>query len=537
MEIKRCGLYIRVSTGEQAKVEEGSLKNQRLALEAFVNSKSGIDGSKWIITDTYIDEGRSAKDTKRPQYQRMVEDIRRRIINAILCTALSRISRSTRHLLEMVEWLNNQKVDFISLKEQFDTTTAQGKCFLTIMAALNQFEREQTSERTRFNMFARAQRGLSHGCYITGYDLDPDKKGRLIPNQEEANLVNLIFDTHLSSGSILRTAKIINDKGCVSKKFTSIKTGKDHGGKKFCYTSVHNILTNYAYIGKREINKMNKAKDQAGLPEDQRYSICNAVWPAIVDEKKFQNVQELLADNLKHKNNGAAPTKHSYLFNGELVYCEKCGSRMEGRSTHKHKGIYYYYFCVNKDCRFRVRENELEAAIQKIIIAVSSRQPTLSRITNRLNERLVAQLPEMREEKHRVEAELEALNSQAKKIMNSYLSVENGKEFVEKHLAELDGKRVLLKNRLQGLEAEIDSLQRESIDEARVKGLFGCFEEIFKDNIKFYQKRILLKWILRNVRINTEELSLGIDSNRFRSDITQILRGDMIPEVPRGSQI
>lgn len=538
MEIKKCGLYIRVSTFEQAQVEEGSLKNQELALKAFIEVKNRSGGDKWIIVDTYIDDGWSAKDTNRPQYQRMIKDVRCGKINAVLCTALSRIYRSTTDLLSTVKWFKENKIEFLCLKERVDTSDAMGTFNLTLFGAVNQLEREQTSERTRFNMLARARRGLSQGCHITGYDLDPDKKGNLIPNKEEAQLVNHIFDTYLSRGSILTTVKIINEKGYVSKRFTSIKTGKEHGGKKFCYTSVHNILTGYAYIGKREINKMNKAKNQTELSEDQRYALCNAVWPPIVDEKKFQKAQALLADNLKHKNNGAAPTKHSYLFNGELLYCHKCGSRMEGRNAHGKKNkAYYYYCCVNSECRFRVPEVELEVTVQKIIIAAFTKQPMLNKITYKLNTKLIAQLPEMREEKRRTTEELDVLKRQAKKIMDSYLDIENGKLFVEQHLAELDEKRILVKNRLQALDIEIESLEHESIDETRVKKLFGAFEEIFKDNIKFYQKRILLKWILKNIRIGSEALSIGIDSGRFRSDITQVLRGDMIPEVPRGSLI
>ena len=170
---KRCALYIRVSSEKQAMVEEGSLKNQQQMLEDFIRLKKMSSNEEWERSDVYIDRGKSAKDTKRPEYQRMMKDVEAGRINAVLCAALSRISRSTRDLLDLVDYLNKKDVDFISLKEQFDTTTAQGKCFLTIMAALNQFEREQTSERTQINMLERAKRGLWQGGQILGYDLDP----------------------------------------------------------------------------------------------------------------------------------------------------------------------------------------------------------------------------------------------------------------------------------------------------------------------------------------------------------------------------
>src|SRR3990167_517903 len=174
--MKRCGLYIRVSTDRQAKVEEGSLKNQDQLLTQHVELKNKVNGEQWVIVERYIDEGKSAKDTKgRPAYLRMIEDVQRGRINTILCVALSRISRSTRDLLDMIEFFKAHDVDFICLKEDFDTTTAQGKCFVTIMGALNEFEREQTGERMRTSILARAERGLWSGGRVFGYEPDPQR--------------------------------------------------------------------------------------------------------------------------------------------------------------------------------------------------------------------------------------------------------------------------------------------------------------------------------------------------------------------------
>jgi len=220
--MKRCGLYIRVSTERQAKVEEGSLKNQDQLLTQHIELKSKISQENWTIVDKYIDEGKSAKDAQgRPAYLRMIQDIEKGRIDTILCTALSRISRSTRDLLDMVDYFREKNVDFICLKEDFDTTTAHGKCFLTIMGALNEFEREQTSERTRANMLARAERGLWNGGQLLGFDLNAEKKGYIIPNEKEKAIVNLCFDTYLECGSVLKTCEIVNPKGHHTKEYTT----------------------------------------------------------------------------------------------------------------------------------------------------------------------------------------------------------------------------------------------------------------------------------------------------------------------------
>jgi len=191
--MRKCGLYVRVSTLRQAEIKEGSLANQEYLLRQQIKCKNGLGAGAWDVTEVYREEGKSAKNTTaRPEFLRMMEDLKAGVINTVMVTALSRISRSTRDLLEMIETFKKYGVDFISLKEDFDTTTAQGKCFVTIVAALNEFEREQTSERNRASALARAERGLWNGGQVLGYDLPQEKeqKGTLLKNEREAAIVN-----------------------------------------------------------------------------------------------------------------------------------------------------------------------------------------------------------------------------------------------------------------------------------------------------------------------------------------------------------
>jgi site-specific DNA recombinase len=225
--------------------------------------------------------GLSPRHTNRPAYQRMVQDIVQGRINTVLCTALSRISRSTRDLLDMIEFFKQHELDFICLKEDFDTTTAQGRCFVTIMGALNQFEREQVGERTRMGILAGAERGLWNGGQVLGYDPDPQRKGYLIPNAEEARVVNVLFDTYLECGSVYETAARANQLGYRTKTYTS-RRGKTYAPKPLSYTSVLWILTSRTYLAQKEINKCRKREDPASLPEELRYRLVDAVWPAII---------------------------------------------------------------------------------------------------------------------------------------------------------------------------------------------------------------------------------------------------------------
>jgi len=534
--MKKCGLYGRVSLEKQALVEEGSLKNQEQMLMQYVKIKATTSDEEWAIVDRYIERGKSGKDTNRPEYNRMMQDTKEGRINTVLCTALSRISRSTKDLLHMIDDFNQQNIDFICLKEQFDTTTSQGKCVLTIMGALNQFEREQTSERVVSNMFARAERGLWNGGFILGYDLHKDRKGYLLPNQQEAKTVNFLFDTYLESGSVLDTARIANKQGYRTKEYAS-RRGNHHPPKEFCYSSVLSVLTNQAYIGVREINKRNKHKDQKSLTKEKKYAACEAVWEPIVDRKKFDKIQHLLKDNLKHKNNGAKPKKHSYLFNGGLLACHKCGSQMEGRNAHGRNGtVYYYYCCKNSDCRHRVQESEIEQAFQQIVRHIANTPSMLQKITDKLNDKLKGGLPLLRKQREGVIDQISGFKGKAARIIDKLADLENGRDLIDNRLKELDSQSKVLYERSRLLDTEIESLEKQSIDISSIKRLLKELNRVFDKGMKPYQKKALLNCILSYIRICDKEFKLGIDSQKFRSDIVKVLRYNVVRNVSAGYQ-
>lgn len=144
----------------------------------------------------------------------LFENIRTGRVNTVVCTALDRISRSVRDFLNFFEILSEYDVEFVCLKQNYDTTTPQGKLFTTIMMALAQFEREQTSDRTRDAALARAERGLWNGGQLLGYDLNPDKKGHLIPNAKERLVVNFGLDTYLECGKCGSSGRCLMARWC-----------------------------------------------------------------------------------------------------------------------------------------------------------------------------------------------------------------------------------------------------------------------------------------------------------------------------------
>jgi len=527
--MKRCGLYIRVSTDRQVKVQEGSLKNQDQLLTQHVEFKNKLGQEQWTIVDRYVDEGRSAKDTKgRPAYLRMVEDVKRQRINTVLCVALSRISRSTRDLLDMIEFFKQYGVDFICLKEDFDTTTAQGKCFVTIMGALNEFEREQAGERTRTAILARAERGLWSGGNLFGYDLDKQHGGYLKVNQREAEIVNFAFEAYLKTGSVLRTKDALSQAGYFTREYVS-RQGTKHPAKPFSHGKVYYLLQNWAYIAKKEINKLNQRRKQDELPPEQRYRLTDAVWPAIVPEKTFFEAQRLLKENSETNNNHASPTKHFYLLNGGFLYCHLCGSQMEGRNGHGHKGqkVYYYYYCKNRDCRFKLPQTQIEKVCHALLGSVASNDRILPKVVDKLNRRIKSRAPRLLSERNRYEDKLRQVNAGARSLLERGDSLSGGRLFVQERLEQLSKQRQLLEAELEKMRLELSEVENCQVDEARIREMLRQTQGVFGEDLKPYKRKEILRTAIQRIEFSDSiceagiKLTLaGLDSSRSPDQAT-----------------
>jgi len=328
--MKRIALYIRVSTEEQARIQDGSLVSQRKRLEEYVDGQNRRDADWGQIVDLYIDEGRSAKDMNRPQFQRLLSDVRAGRINLILSTELSRLSRSIRDFCEIWDLFKKHNANFITLREQFDTTSAAGEMMVFNLINFAQFERKQTAERISANWASRAKRGLWNGGSISlGFDRNPKNASELLVNKAEAKTVKKIFELFLKTGSVRKACLELAAHGIFAKRFTN-KHGVDKGGGHFTVTSLQRILTNKAYIGLREIDK-SKGKTE----------VVKANWPAILDLELFNKAQDRLALN---KNKYKPDEWKTYPFPlTELLVCGECGKHLGGKSGHGRNGKHFYY--------------------------------------------------------------------------------------------------------------------------------------------------------------------------------------------------
>ncbi len=180
----RCAIYTRKSTDEGLNQDFNSLDAQREAGEAYIRSQAGEGWS--LLPAQYDDGGYTGANMDRPALKRLLADIEAGKVDCVMVYKVDRLSRSIRDFAKMMELFEKQGVSFVSVTQQFNTTTSLGRLTLNILLSFAQFEREIISERTRDKQVAARKKGKwTGGHLILGYDLDP-QGGRLVVNPVEA---------------------------------------------------------------------------------------------------------------------------------------------------------------------------------------------------------------------------------------------------------------------------------------------------------------------------------------------------------------
>lgn len=412
--MKRVGIYIRVSTEEQARIQDGSLVSQKNRLIEYVEFQNKRESNWGTLVDVYCDEGKSAKNMKgRPEFLRMLGDVKAGRINLIIATELSRLNRNIKDFCDVWDLLKDHNASFVTLRENFDTTTASGEMMVFNLINYAQYERKQTSERISANWFSRSKRGLWNGGTIPlGYDHNPKNKAELVINEEEAKTVRKIFETFLEQETVRKTQAAITELGIRNKSYTN-KHGVEKGGKPFSVDTLQSLLTNKAYVGLKEL----RHKD--GSVED-----IKAVWPAIINEEIFCKVQERLA---KNKNRYKPESWKVYPFPlTELVQCGECGKSLGGKSGTGRKEKHHYYGHAQiknpftKDtghqCQVKnVRAPRLEEIVTSSLRSLLNDPSLIEKWIEIYRSKTSSELPEVQNRAKQLDQEIQ---SAAKKISN-----------------------------------------------------------------------------------------------------------------------
>jgi site-specific DNA recombinase len=314
----RCAIYTRVSTDQGLEQDFNSLDAQYDASQAYIRSQAHAG---WILLrGKYDDGGFSGGNTERPALQRLLADVTAGKIDVIVVYKVDRLTRSLADFAKLVELFDTHDVSFVSVTQQFNTTTSMGRLTLNVLLSFAQFEREVTSERIRDKIAASKRKGLwVGGMAALGY---ATKDRKISINEIEADRVRTIFRSYLRLGSLNRLMTDLRDQGIVTKVRT-LKTGKTVGGIPFTRGPLAHLLRNRFYIGE-------VAFKGEVLPGEQ---------PAIVDRQLFDAVQAKLTQQMN--NHKIARMRSEALLAGRIF--DDRGNRMTPTHVRK-RGIKYRYY-------------------------------------------------------------------------------------------------------------------------------------------------------------------------------------------------
>ncbi|ESY78214.1 resolvase [Mesorhizobium sp. LNHC221B00] len=314
-----CAIYTRKSTEEGLEQEFNSLDAQREACVAFIASQVGL-GWK-LVPDHYGDGGISGGTMERPALQRLLQDIRDKKVDVVVVYKIDRLTRSLMDFSKIVEIFDASSVSFVSVTQQFNTTTSMGRLTLNVLLSFAQFEREVTAERIRDKIAASKKKGMWMGGVVPlGYRVEYRK---LVIDETEAQTVRHLFDRYLALKSVRDLVDEVAADG-LSKRTRQREDGSVAVTMPFGRGNLYHLLSNPIYIGKI------RHKEQVYDGEHER----------IVTSATFEAVQTLLVSQAPRRRSQANVTQ-AHLLTGLLF--DEAGEKL--RSVHANKqGVRYRYY-------------------------------------------------------------------------------------------------------------------------------------------------------------------------------------------------
>ena len=363
---QRCAVYCRVSTDERLDQEFNSVDAQREAGHAYVASQRS---EGWIpVADDYDDPGYSGGNTERPALKRLMADIEQGKIDIVVVYKIDRLTRSLVDFSKMVDVFERQGVSFVSVTQQFNTTTSMGRLMLNVLLSFAQFEREVTGERIRDKFAASKRKGMwMGGTPPLGYDV---VNRHLVPNPKEAKLVRHIFERFIQLGSTTRLVRELRLDGVTTKSWTT-QDGKVRTGKPIDKTTIYHVINNRMYLG--ELHH----KGQWFRGEQ----------PPLIERRLFESVQAILAVNPRIRANNSR-AKIPFLLRGLVEGLD--GRALTAAYTRKPNGCLYRYYVHTRENKEhagasglpRLPATELESTVVEQMRRVWRTPEMLSRVTD-----------------------------------------------------------------------------------------------------------------------------------------------------------
>jgi DNA invertase Pin-like site-specific DNA recombinase len=360
----RCAIYTRKSTEEGLDQEFNSLDAQREACASFIASQVGL-GWK-LVPDRYDDGGISGGTMERPALQRLLQDIRDFKVDVVVVYKIDRLTRSLADFAKIVEVFDGHAVSFVSVTQQFNTTTSMGRLTLNVLLSFAQFEREVTAERIRDKIAASRKKGMWMGGTVPlGYRVQ-DRK--LLINQPEASLVRGLFRRYLELKSVPKLAREVSRQAAAATdpEVPELTRGR-YGTRPMFPGMLYKLLVNPIYIGKVR----------------HKGEIYDGEHEPLIDVELFEAVRKQLALGAPVPK-GTAMHRDTHLFTGILF--DDTGDRMS--PTHgKANGRRYRYYVSSRVRKsedavpdsWRIPAQEIEKVVREQAVRILRDQPHVAR--------------------------------------------------------------------------------------------------------------------------------------------------------------
>ncbi len=366
----KARLYVRVSTHEQAK-EGFSIPAQINSLRLFCRSQG------WEIVGEYVEQGRSAKNTDRPELQRLLADAASHT-DVVLVWRLDRLTRSVPDLYRLVEYLDGHGVGLKSATEVFDTNDSMGRFVIGLLALLAQLERERLADRVREGLAEKVRQGQRLGAVPYGYAITEDDT--LVVDPETSEIVKEVYARYRRGEGIISIAKDLNRR----------KVPTSQGASRWHRTSLHYMLRNPVYIGAHEYHGE---------------IVAEGTHESIIPIAQWRQTQQLLIKRAQtHARVGQYPLSG-------VLKCAKCGGPMTGKRQVSRGKEYLYYVCRaahDGACDMRyLPKLKVEASVLKL---AARPEPAIRRAIKATNRR------EEEREVRRIKALLQDIRRQKDKL-------------------------------------------------------------------------------------------------------------------------
>lgn len=440
-------LYSRVSTKEQ--VEGYSISEQQEKMKAYCEAKG------FKMYELYTDAGFSGGNIERPALTRLIQDVKDNKIDAVIVYKLDRLSRSQKDTLNLIEDVFlASSCDFISISENFDTTSPFGRAMIGILSVFAQLEREQIKERMNLGMEGRAKEGYFHGGGYSPYGYNYID-GELVIDHFEAEAVKLAFKWYLEGYSLGKIARELNNKGYKRK------TGDN---SVFVPGKVRRLLSNNIYTG---IVKYN------GIEYPGRHE-------PIIDADTFNRVQPIL------KANAINPKGLTYL--GGLLWCKKCGHRYTITGSK-----YKYYICSS----YRTNPKGFKKCCDNKYWRMEKLDQLVLDQLDQLDFEAITQEP-IKPKIEPLQEEIKAIDGKINKLLDIYLIDGIDKSALEAKISDFKNNQIKLKQ-------QIEELQESAKNKQNKIDIINSWSKLVEEGSK-EQVRDILHALISRIDIEGEDV-------------------------------